>query len=1263
VNRHEKKKAILLDAIQLWAPTKNELNRTSIQQHWFGTNTHTTLTVIEYAKYVIDEFDRNPHKLGVVLELIKLFEKQQSNLVGYQSHWDAKFACHRLAIAIASTSLAVLKIIVQDDGKAGKDLLNQSATIFEDDRRIGIEKLKRSPWSTTINPNKKMPEPEKRFAKVMANLETSLSSSTVLSIAEIVHYIVRRKRGNHDRNPVNMLVTSPQHLGSEDLDGDVISGIVRAFEAVGNITGPFIDPLTFGIADINKKFLSSVRHAWRIMKAEAVYAQNKYVKISLSSRLKSFSIGGSSAGGLLAAAICATVDGISLNPSITSTCSLEIDEDDDNPDSENIPLPGDQVPMMRIGGITLKSQAAVAYGIREIAVTSMDADQQAASDESVKIIQIASFEQLFQALTRENFEVKKIEECCSIISGQWDILKTNTSDRRWDARDYSHRIEAFVPSRFTVLNGPEDENAKAKGASLTDEQAVSILSLALKPTDRGKHLASGINEDGCFRRNLLVYDRMGAGKSVATLRFAHLLTQEKSRKDIFGYNEQPLVVRIEGDNWPKESGDFQTLLKRVGARVRDLIQGINEDEAYRVAEFALHCKRLIIIIDGFDQMSYSLQKHVLKEQGAPENNGCFWIITTRQQAVNEIICSDVSQSRYIRVMLERFGVQEQNEYFKKAGIKSWRKQVNVSIGSEFLQSPYNLRRLRELLQLTDKVSGNWEGITIESESQLGITSYLRNLEKLTLEFMNNVASQRLNLPPLDTIGLLDFVLSTIAFQMMLERRLDGSVRGDEVIPFQDRCMNRFIRAAESKFGNRDWDFAFEILKRGEFDFRSWIEQLDTYLIEFQSRKAMELFAARFLSRYASLDDIFGYAQATSQSGELCALDFIADTDWFDTWRLAIEMPRYPLTKGPLDSKAVFDEKVLCHSLSALFRVPKHGLRPTELIYRCWHLFAWDHHLFRERWVRTEDGIFQSAEMIRDSQGEKIFESIGKAQLFGANNPTVRKIATDAIELYRSTNYQIRKEMEEATNSNQLPSIFSDANVHLQQWQQKTSFVKSRTMLRLPPVYAEGQDAPSLKSNFWMQATPVTRGMYSCFDSAIAESTVPVFVFDGEDCQMLDVLARYASPRSDRPSAADLSDFPIIGVTMYDAFAFAKWLGDEYRLPRVDEWQAACRASSKFEFAFGPVLTAEMANFIATNQGRCVRVGESNFPPNAWGLFDMHGNVIEWCALNEIHKIAYAACCGGSFACTADQCRLDRPRLSFARSTRDCRIGFRLVYGG
>jgi len=95
--------------------------------------------------------------------------------------------------------------------------------------------------------------------------------------------------------------------------------------------------------------------------------------------------------------------------------------------------------------------------------------------------------------------------------------------------------------------------------------------------------------------------------------------------------------------------------------------------------------------------------------------------------------------------------------------------------------------------------------------------------------------------------------------------------------------------------------------------------------------------------------------------------------------------------------------------------------------------------------------------------------------------------------------------------------------------------------------------------------------------------------------------------------------PVSNVSWYDATAFAEWMG--CRLPTEAEWEYAARAGTNTPFYTGNCLSSDQANYNGNypyadcskgiSRKRPVPVG--SFAPNAYGLYDMHGNIWEWCS--------------------------------------------------
>jgi formylglycine-generating enzyme required for sulfatase activity len=89
--------------------------------------------------------------------------------------------------------------------------------------------------------------------------------------------------------------------------------------------------------------------------------------------------------------------------------------------------------------------------------------------------------------------------------------------------------------------------------------------------------------------------------------------------------------------------------------------------------------------------------------------------------------------------------------------------------------------------------------------------------------------------------------------------------------------------------------------------------------------------------------------------------------------------------------------------------------------------------------------------------------------------------------------------------------------------------------------------------------------------------------------------------------------PVEQVNWQDAIEFcgrlSKLTGRDYRLPSEAEWEYACRAGTTTAYSFGKEINEKLANY-GSNIGETTSLGK--YPANQFGLYDMHGNVREWC---------------------------------------------------
>ncbi|MBD1874527.1 SUMF1/EgtB/PvdO family nonheme iron enzyme [Nodosilinea sp. FACHB-131] len=200
-------------------------------------------------------------------------------------------------------------------------------------------------------------------------------------------------------------------------------------------------------------------------------------------------------------------------------------------------------------------------------------------------------------------------------------------------------------------------------------------------------------------------------------------------------------------------------------------------------------------------------------------------------------------------------------------------------------------------------------------------------------------------------------------------------------------------------------------------------------------------------------------------------------------------------------------------------------------------------------------------------------------------------------------------------------------------------------------------------SFWMSVHPITQGQWR----AVA---------------LLPTVNRNLDPN---PAYFTGNDRPVEQVSWPEAVEFCDRLNEliktqpdqpglrRYRLPTETEWEYACRAKTTTPFHTGQTLTTDLANYNGTKPYRQEPVGQFRGTTTAvgafgkandFGLYDMHGNVLEWCSPNRdtAPNDAWRVVRGGSWQSPPQQCR-SAYRSGLKADTRSNEVGFRIVSEG
>lgn len=1339
----EDRKKALTDAIDLWTVKTGDARTPpspqDVFQHWRGrprknepSRTAAIVTIVEFARCAFRERIEEDH-IFVKKQAERFLTIDKTDLRPLWGYWRH---AHPIARAISHVVLAAVHMRANDTTAATMALcsagmiydrfwkmkdsepVESDSGLLSEDPKDDATALLREAFS---DPNAFRPGP-----------------TTWMILYELIGYILGQNLEGF-RLSMKGLFVGRDKDDPEHHVGDVLDVTTRRFEKAPIATF-YPDPLSLGVTYVGPSMQKSMQTAWRC----CPFADSKPTSAGKSNDLAAIRvdfmidnpkvsvIDGGSAGGLIAAMMCAAHRQLELPSDVSATCTLEL------PDGATATDPK-EVKLRPIKGTIAKVKAAWKdTGISEVLLHPDNwSEWDRAGQPGPQARKVETLQDLIEGLDRYRRQWEEIDRVALHGQKRWERIIENQRAGRVD-RDYHHRLDLYVPQRLRIEGPPkesperqsaggevEPQTLAVVGGSLTDEALMDepllrILSLSLGGATEANPVwfeaESPIPRWLLPDRDLLVYDQAGAGKSVLTLRIAHLLNQPENRQRLFGSNRPSLVIRVEGE-WDKNpSGAYVDLREQIHrhlVRQREqpdvgrggALNATEKSDLRDAIDHAIAQKRVVLIVDGFDQLPEAGREHIVKLHESADGRCCRWVIASRQHTIGSLFGSSERVAAWMRVRIEAFDSEQRESYFAQAGLaKTWTKYVNAESMSELLELPWVLDRLRVFIEerqaLAAKSKGNSqaveeEAVEFESVSQLALVTSRLSLDRaLAPDKLGGLESPSHLRVRGNQLEAVEHVLSLVAFEMLLgakdenDERWNGRLLGREKKEeFLASCLNRFHRPIDlerlelrkkkepelgddrrldelserSKEYKSTWSWCMEVLTKTELHHRAFVEQNQSDIIAFRDRKSMEFYASRYLTRYATAWDVSCDAPAVGEPTAACAWHHIADEQWSNTWNLAIEMPQMPLpgTTEIVYSDSVLDPYVTCQSLSVLYRQTLDGnRRPTKLMWKAWPLFETDDQ--RSLDCRFRDGLrmVKGSKLVKTGRIADMRRYASEYVLSDreSGSKRVSDLRERVLDEYRRTSRELVDKIERRLDTvllsdgsrRSLPYDPKEREEVLRQWRDQGSEEKSITFLQCPPrswIEAFEVDRGSIPdprvndaieghatdaiAPILIQTTAVTRGMYAEFDPQIDRTEYIAESMKG----------------------IAWSEFPVVSVNWYDAFMYTKYLGRDYRLPTEFEWEHSARGGTTSEYHFGDRLSGDLANCDGTNPwpedgshgkktylGGCTPVGLSRYPCNAYGLFDVHGNVWEWCVdwygADEADRVLR----GGSWGGSAGFCR-------------------------
>lgn len=177
----------------------------------------------------------------------------------------------------------------------------------------------------------------------------------------------------------------------------------------------------------------------------------------------------------------------------------------------------------------------------------------------------------------------------------------------------------------------------------------------------------------------------------------------------------------------------------------------------------------------------------------------------------------------------------------------------------------------------------------------------------------------------------------------------------------------------------------------------------------------------------------------------------------------------------------------------------------------------------------------------------------------------------------------------------------------------------------PFLYGDEKTRETIDHDYWIDKYPVTNEKYRAFIEAGGYENQACWSADGWTWKMKNNIT---SPKYWNDAKWNQPDHPVVGVSYYEAEAYAKWT--DKRLPTEQEWEKAARGEDGHEYPWGEKFDKNKCNSRAAGIDHTTPVSQYHNGVSPYGCYDMAGNIWEWCADWYDEKAGQRVIRGGSW---------------------------------